>query len=103
VLGLGGCELFNTTVEYRAASVNPSKVSVLYNDANGSGVVVDVTTPWTVSFDVFTADRYFVAALKLTNNADTGSVDIEIREDGVTRRSATVGPLGTAELFYWVY
>jgi hypothetical protein len=100
---LSQCALFNTTVEYSVTSTGFPSVTILYNDENGEGVEINTTAPWSVSFDLFTSDRPFVAAIRVSNNDLTENATAFIYEDGVVVASDTALPWpDIAEAFAWI-
>jgi len=67
-------------------------------------VRVDTTTPWSTSFDLFSSERPFVAALRVTNYDSLNDVDAFIYEDGIAADWTTT-PIGyglTDDLFAWI-
>jgi len=103
VFALSQCFLFDTTVEYRVTSASPTSVTILYNDENGEGARVDATTPWSLSFDLYSSERPFAAALRATNNDLVNNVNLFIYEDGVPVDSFVgLAPSFTADTFAWI-
>jgi hypothetical protein len=100
VFALSQCELFGTNVEY---SVNGSfsSVRILYNDETGEGVEVYTTTPWSTSFNLYSSDLPFAAALQVSNYDLVNTVILEILVEG-SSIADSAGPGVTRDLLYWV-
>jgi hypothetical protein len=78
-LSVSGCELFRTEVKYSISGPSTS-VTIRYNTKSGEIADVVTPSPWEDTGTFYSADKPFLAFMRVTNNG-TGAIQAAIYED----------------------